>query len=71
MRDGRCVLFGKSYVWMRNRDGVLCLLSDATFVNVPQRHAMGMPSHEELRRAIIEIEPTEDGWRQFVPGRLE
>lgn len=60
-----CVLFGKPYVWMRDRDGVLFLAGDATFSNVPQRHVMGPPSYEELRRAIIEIEPTEDGWRQF------
>lgn len=60
-----CVLFGKPYIWMKDADGVLVLCGDATFSNVPQRYVMGAPTYEELRRAIIEIEPTEDGWRQF------
>ena len=52
------MLFGKPYVWMRGADGVLFLAGDATFSNMPQRYAMGP--------GIIELEPTEDGWRQFA-----
>lgn len=62
-----CVLFGKPYTWMRDKDGVLFLCGDATFKDVPQRYAMA-PDYEGLSRAIIELEPTEDGGRRFERG---
>lgn len=59
------MLFGKQYIWMRGADGKLFLCGDATWRDVPQRVVLGPPSLEDLTRAIIELEPTEDGWRQF------
>lgn len=65
----KCEMFGKPYVWVRDADGRLMLLADdATFSNVPQRYAVAADSvlsFEDLRRAIVEVEPTEDGWRRY------
>jgi len=52
----RCVLFGKPYVWMRDKDGVLVLCGDATFANVPQRVAMGPVSFDDLVGELGRIE---------------
>ncbi|QNR51947.1 hypothetical protein phiRKBJ001_5 [Streptomyces phage phiRKBJ001] len=52
-----CVLFGKQYMWVRGADGKLMLVGEATFSNVPQRVVLGPD--------IVEVAPTDDGWRRF------
>lgn len=52
----RCVLFGKPYVWIRDRDGVLMLCGDATFANAPQRYVLGPPSFDDLMGELGRIE---------------
>lgn len=55
--------FGKRYLWTKV-DGRLELVRWPRLPDVVV--SPGAPNFEELRRAIIEIEPTEDGWRQFA-----
>jgi glyoxylase-like metal-dependent hydrolase (beta-lactamase superfamily II) len=50
------VLFGKPYVWIRDRDGVLMLCGDATFANAPQRYVLGPPSFDDLMGELGRIE---------------
>lgn len=48
-------LFGKNYMWGRGRDGRLELWSVDTFVNVPQRYALGPPSFDDLMATLGKI----------------
>lgn len=58
-----CVLFGKPYMWMRDGDGRLMLVGEATFANVPQRYVLGPPSYADLMAELGRIEEQANVWR--------